>query len=134
MTLQCAGARLLAPQKGGLLNRADDFVVAGAAAEIARQIEANLLLAGIGILPQQRRRRHDESRRADAALQGGRLQECVLDRIQTINRGNAFDRFKVCPLDLNRQHQTAIDGPSVHQHGAGSAVPVSAAPLSCRSG
>ena len=60
---------------GGSLHGADDLVVAGAAAEIAGQIEANLVFGGIRIFLKQRFGLHDETGRANAALQRGAFQK-----------------------------------------------------------
>src|ERR1700750_2339482 len=49
---------------GGVSHRLDDFDVAGAAADVAAERRANLLLAGAGIAPQQAGRCHDEPGRA----------------------------------------------------------------------
>src|SRR5262249_52700692 len=67
-------ARLLSRQTsagvelGGVFPRLDDFDVAGAAADVAAERGANVVLARMRIAAQQARRRHDESGRAVAAL------------------------------------------------------------------
>src|SRR5262245_63903951 len=53
---------------GGVFHRLDDFDVAGAAADVAAERCANVVLARARIAPQQARRCHDESGRAVAAL------------------------------------------------------------------
>src|SRR5262249_61405880 len=53
---------------GGVFHRLDDFHVAGAAADVAAERCADVVLARMRIAPQQPRRRHDESPRAGAPL------------------------------------------------------------------
>ena len=72
-------------------HRAHDLVVTGAAAEIAGQPEANLGLGRIGVALEQRLGRDQEARRADAALQGGMLEELALQRMQLVAVGDALD-------------------------------------------
>src|SRR5437588_11700185 len=84
----------------GLLDRANDLVVAGAAAEIARQPPANLFLGGVRILIEQRLGRDDEARRAEPALQRRLLQEAFLQRSQTLGPADSFYRCDVAALDL----------------------------------
>src|SRR5581483_7179400 len=65
----------------GLLHGADDLIVAGAAAEVAGEPVADLVLVRVRVLLQQRLRRDDEARRADTALQRRLFQECLLQRM-----------------------------------------------------
>src|SRR5271167_2710359 len=51
-----------------MLNRFDDFDVAGTAANVAAERVPDLILVRTGIAPQQAGGRHDEARRAIAAL------------------------------------------------------------------
>src|SRR5438132_9330396 len=53
---------------GGRLDRFDDLGIAGAAADVAGDAEADLVLARIGVLVEQRLRHHDHARGAEAAL------------------------------------------------------------------
>ena len=53
---------------GGIQHRLDDFVISGAAAQVARQPVAHFFLGRIGITLQQRLCRDQHSRRADTAL------------------------------------------------------------------
>ena len=54
--------------RAGQLNAVDDLAVAGAAAKVAPDGGANLLLRGVGVLVQQRLARHDHAGGAEAAL------------------------------------------------------------------
>src|SRR5688572_27584313 len=61
---------------------ANDFVVAGAAAQVAGQPVAHLVFGGIWVLVEQRLGRHDETRGADTALQGRVFEKFLLQRMQ----------------------------------------------------
>src|SRR6478672_3820151 len=64
---------------GGVLNRIDNVLVAGAAAEVAVQRMPDLGFCWIGIVGEQSLRCHEHSRRAVAALQAMLLPESLLD-------------------------------------------------------
>ena len=70
-------------------HRLDDGDVAGAAAEIAGEHLAHALGVAVGLLAQQRVRRGDHARRAEAALQRVMLAERGLQRRQIRRRGTA---------------------------------------------
>src|SRR5216684_4461951 len=80
------------PHFGGHVeDRSDDLVVTGAAAKIAGQPVADFGFGRIGVLGEQRARRHQEARRADAALECGHLDELLLQGMQLVAVGHAFD-------------------------------------------
>src|SRR5262249_57602960 len=66
----------------GVLDGLDDVDVARAAAEVARDRMPNLGLARVGILLQQRGRRHHHARCAEATLQPVLLEEALLHGAQ----------------------------------------------------
>ena len=68
----------------GVQHSGYDLVVSGTAAEIAGEPKAHLLLCWIWVLGKQRLRGDEESRRADAALQRGVIEERFLYRQQSI--------------------------------------------------
>src|SRR4029077_3690192 len=72
------------PLPGGELHRLDDLWISRAAAQIARQVVPDLVLARVGYLVEQLARHQDEARRAEAALEGRALDECLLHRIKPI--------------------------------------------------
>ena len=90
------------PLRGGVLDGSDDFVVAGTATQIARQIEADFVFGRLRVLGQEPFALHDEAGSADAALQRGSFQKCFLDRVQPSRRGDSFDRANRGPFRLNR--------------------------------
>src|SRR5262249_34947576 len=114
---------------GGGLHRAHDLVVAGAAAEIAREAEADLALGRVRIVVEQRLRRDQEARRADAALECCEFQEFLLERMQLVSVGDALDCADVAALGLGAQHQAGADDATVERHGAGAAIAGAAALL-----
>src|SRR5262249_20775765 len=76
---------------GGVFHRLDDFDVAGAAADVAAQRCADVVLAGRRIAAQQARRRHDESGRAIAALGAELFVEPALHRRKPAGLAERFD-------------------------------------------
>src|SRR5262245_25103205 len=115
--------------RGGVHHRLDDLVVSGAAAEVARQPVADLGLAGIGVSLEQGPGRHEESGRADAALQGGVLEELLLQGVQGLARRHALDGLDPPPAHLAAQHEARADQPPVQGDAAGPAVAGGAALL-----
>src|SRR5215467_14514383 len=60
----------------------DDVHITGAAAEVALQPLADLVLGGVRVLLQQVRSGHDEARGAVTALEAVLVPERLLDRVQ----------------------------------------------------
>lgn len=114
------------PVRGGVLDGSDDFVVAGAATQIAREVEADFVLGWLRVLREEPLALDDEAWGADAALQRGSFEERRLDRVQPGRRGDTFDRADGGPFGLDRQHQAAINRATVEDHRASSAVAVRA--------
>ena len=94
--------------RGGL-NSFHDLVVARAAAKVVGQVEADLVLGGIGVPVQKRLGRDQEAGRADPALQRGPFEEALLDRVQVAVLGQAFHGLDRRSLGLDRQHQATVD-------------------------
>src|SRR3954463_10270569 len=68
------GHRLLPSRSAGrrarcVLDRVDDVLIAGAAAEVARDALADVVLARLRVVGQEIRGAHDHARRTEAALQ-----------------------------------------------------------------
>src|SRR5947208_14014093 len=74
---------LLLARAGRGLNRGDDVLVTGAAAEIAFERVADLRLRGLGLLGEEIRRRHDHARGTEAAVQPMLIPERLLQRLQS---------------------------------------------------
>src|SRR6185503_11821895 len=107
---------------GGVHHRANDLVVAGAAAQVAGQPVAQLGLARVGVLLQQRLGGHQEARRADAALQRRVLDELALQRMQLVALGHALDGGDRPAVRLHAQHQARAHEAAVDGDAAGAAV------------
>ena len=69
----------------------------------------------------------DEAGRADAALQGRLFEEGLLQRVQLVVAGDAFDGRDVGALDLDGEDAAGVDQAAVQDDGAGAAVAVVAA-------
>src|SRR3954454_18231924 len=70
----------------------DDVVVAGAAAEVALEVLAHLLLGRVRDALQHVDRGHDHAGGAEAALEPVVLAEGLLHRVQATTLGQALDR------------------------------------------
>src|SRR5207248_10203987 len=87
-------ARRSAAGRGDAEHGLDDAVVAGAAAEVAREADADLFLRGIRVLREQSRRRDQHPRSAEPALDAAVLEERLLQRreaaavAKTLHGGN----------------------------------------------
>ena len=118
---------LRAGQRRGVLHGADDLVVAGAAAQIAGQLEANVVLAGIRV--------RSSSALAATIKPGVQMPHCkAAPSKKHCCKGcrcvcAAMPSIVVIwlPFDLDRQHQATIHRHAVQNHGAGAAVAVVAA-------
>src|SRR5262245_54492296 len=100
----------------------DDVLVAGAAAEIARQGPPDLVLGRVWVLGQECRRGDHHARRTESALQAVLVLEALLDRMQLARAGQTLYRRDLMPVGLHGEHRAALDWPSVVQHSAGTAV------------
>src|SRR5579885_3179197 len=108
----------------------DDVVIAGAAAQIAGNADADVFFARIGIFAQQLDQRRQNSRRAEAALQAMIIAERLLQRVQRLAVGrDAFDRHDLVAVGLHREHQARAGRTAVEQNGAGAADAVLAAQM-----
>src|SRR5213596_1800061 len=104
----------------------DDVLVTGAAAQIPGQRLADLALVRIGMLAQERHERHEDARRAEAALQPVSLAERGLKRMQRVARAvsKALHGLDLVAVRLDGEHEAGADRLAVQQHGAGAAHPV----------
>src|SRR6516164_540016 len=80
------------------LDRLDDVVVAGAAADVAVEALADFLLGRLRVVGEQLHRRHHHPRRAEAALQAVALAKRRLHRMQLAVLGEALDRRDLAAL------------------------------------
>ena len=126
------GDRLAAQLAGRVLHRLDDVLVAGAAAQIARDAPANLFLTGRWILLQKDIRRHQHARCAVAALQPVLLFESFLQRMKHAIFAEAFDSHQFAAIGLYRKHGAGLDELTVKHDGAGPAMGCVAADVRAR--
>src|SRR5256885_16735968 len=98
---------------GGQQDAIDDALVARAPADVARQRLADLLLAGVGVIAEERGGLHDKPRRAETALETVRIPHRLLQRPQLAVRGQALDRRYLAVRGLDRQHQARAHRPAV---------------------
>ncbi len=108
----------------------DDVLVAGAAADVAGQRLANVVLGRRRMLFQIRRHRHQDARRAIAALQTVMLVHRLLNRIELAAVAReALDGREFVAVGLHRQHQAGADRDTIEQNGAGAADAMLAADM-----
>src|SRR5439155_10506448 len=110
----------------------NDLLVARAAAEIAGQCEAYLVLGGLAPLGQQRRGRHQHARRTEPALDPAGLDERALEGMRLPVAGQALHRGHLAAVRLESEKRAGVQRPAVEQDHAGSALRVVAALLRAR--
>src|ERR1700738_1286952 len=115
-------SRLLPHLLGCPLHRLDDVLVARAAADVARDRPADLLLAGIGVLIQQRLGDQHHPGSAEAALEPVLLFEARLYRVQLAARGEPFDGRHLAAIRLDGEERAGLDRRAVQQDRAGAAA------------
>ena len=105
------------------VQRIVDGMIAGAAAEIAlepeRKVLARLFVEG--------RRGHDHAGRAEAALEGLRVEEGLLHRMKHAVLCEAFNRSDRASLGAKGGDQAAVKRNPVEPHGAGATIALVAA-------
>ena len=102
-------------------DRVDDRRVAGAAAEVAGQLRAHLLLGRRGILLEEEPRGHQDPRCAEAALKPEVLVEGLLERVELGAVRERLDRLDLRPVRLHREREARPRRASVEQDRAGAA-------------
>ena len=108
--------------RSGGQDRLDDVVVARAAADVALEPLAHLVLARVGVLLQQVGGAHQHAGRAEAALQAVMLAERLLQRVQLAALGQALDRRHLGAVGLGREHGAGLDRIAVDMDHAGAAL------------
>ena len=96
-------------RSAGHLHGLDDVRVAGAAAQVAFQTLADLLLGRVRIALQQGGRGHQEARCAEAALQAVLTPEGFLQGLQLAVLGQAFDGGQLAPIRLDGEQGARLD-------------------------
>src|SRR5919202_328394 len=100
------------------LHRLDDPQVAGAAAQVARERLAQLALAGVRVLTQERLHRHQEPGGAEAALKRVRLVERALERVKLAVGRESLDGPEQAAVRLDGKHEARPHRFAVELHRA----------------
>src|SRR5690242_17040305 len=106
------------PIERGGLDGPDDPHVARAAADVARELLADLVLRRVVVRVEQRLRRHQEAGRAEPALETVVVLERLLQRMQLVTIGEALDRLDPRAVDLTRERQAGACDNAVDEDGA----------------
>ena len=115
------GSVLFAQLASGVLDRADNVLVTGTAAEIPIQPVADFALGWIVVSLQELACGHDHAWRAESALQPVLFPEAFLQGVEFAVMRQAFDRGHRSPVRLNRQDRAGLHGLPVQQDRAGAA-------------
>src|SRR5262245_618239 len=121
LTAPSSGLSRSAHGGGRALDCLDDVLVAGTAAEVPLQPEADLPLVHAGAALDETEGGHDHPGRAVAALQAVVLAEGLLQGVQLAVRGESLDREDVAAVGLDGEHRAGLHRPAVHHHRAGTA-------------
>ncbi len=118
-----------------LVDGVEDLLVPGAAAEVARQRLADLVVARIRDAAQEVGRGDDEAGRAEPALDRARIGERLLHGMEVAVLGEPFDGDDLVALRLRREDETRAHELSVEENRARSALALLARvlrPRQCR--
>src|SRR5207248_6865083 len=96
--------------------------VAGAPAEVAFELVADLLLGRLWIALQHLMSGQDHAGRAEAALQAVLLPEALLDRMKLAVLGQPLDRHELGAVALHGEEVARLHRLAVHEDGAGTAL------------
>src|SRR5262245_3092140 len=108
---------------GRPFDRLDDVHIARAATDVALDRLANFRLARARVGIEEVLRGHQHPGRAVAALEGVRVAECLLERVELSVLREPFDRVDRGAVGLDREHHAALDRIAVVEDGAGAAIP-----------
>src|SRR5690242_2246201 len=86
-----------------LLDRLDDLLVAGAAAQVPGDGLLDALARGLRLARKERLCREQDARRAVAALRGAEIGECRLQGVELSAERHAFHRFDRAASALERE-------------------------------
>src|SRR3954466_1190040 len=105
-----------------LLHGLHDVVITGAAAKVAVERLADLLLARVRVFPRQAHGREHHAGRAEAALQSVVLLEGRLHRVQRAVCRQALDGGELRALRLHGEQVATLHRLAIEEHGAGAAL------------
>src|SRR6185295_11679434 len=121
-----------AKQTRGRHHRFENALVGGASAQIAAQREPSLILGRLWTAIEEHLRTHDLTRRAEAALISAVLDECLLDWMQLVVRGQPLDRQHVAGGGLERERRARVHVPAIEHDRARATLQAIAAHLRAR--
>src|SRR3954469_8156888 len=107
---------------GRLLDGLDDVHVARAAAQIAADPLADLVLARLRVLVEQPGRLHDHPGRTEAALEAVLIPEGLLERVEVGAVRHTFDGLDLMPVRLDGEHRAGLGTDAVEMDRARAAV------------
>ena len=105
------------------LNRIEDLLIAGAAADVAAQPLLDLLTVCERICAQRSGRSHDHAGNAVTALAGARFVKGLLQDAEFAGFCQCLDRFNCRPLRFGDRQQTGLHQRTVDEDRAGAAFP-----------
>jgi hypothetical protein len=92
---------------------------------MARERLADPGFVRVGVVAEERSHAHQNSRRAEAALESVRLTECCLKRVERVGcGGQSFDRHDLVTVRLHREEEARSHRVAVEEHRAGTADPM----------
>src|SRR5664280_2341680 len=103
---------------GGRLACSEDARVGPAPAEVAAHGIPHVVLGRLRVLREERRAGDDHPRRAEAALEGIRVDEGLLERRHCLRAAEAFDRRDLPVVGVVNEGEAGIHRDAVQQHGA----------------
>jgi hypothetical protein len=110
------------------LDRLDDFVVTGAATQIARQPVSDFCFRWVRVLCQQSARCNQNAGRTDSTLKRGFFDKHALQNVQVFAIRHAFDSLDLGCFRLSAEHKARTDQSAI-QHDAARATIACAAPF-----
>src|SRR5579862_4672125 len=110
----------------------EDLRVAGTAAEVAGERLADRLVARAREALEQVGHGDDQTRRAEAALHGARLDERLLHGIEVLAAAEVLDGADGAAVGLDRRDEAGADEPAVEPDRARAALPLLAGVLRAR--
>mmetsp|Transcript_84207 Transcript_84207/g.216801 ORF Transcript_84207/g.216801 Transcript_84207/m.216801 type:complete len:228 (-) Transcript_84207:203-886(-) len=137
VALRRGGALVLVARER--LGRVEDRAVARAPAEVAVEGCLDVLQRGLRIPAQRAVERHDDARRAEAALRAVALRDALLDLVRLLRCADALDGRHRAAVDAAHGRQARVHGSVDHglllavpvrdRHRAGAAATLAAAQL-----
>ena len=108
----------------GALHGGEDLDVPGAAAQVARQTDADFFFRRRRVATEQRGGRHDHARRAEATLHPTLVEQSLLQRMQFVADHHTLDGHDRAIGGLGSEVRARVDRLTVDQHHARSALAV----------